>query len=126
MKKRFLILLGLCFISFSIFSFEGINKKSSTKDGYSFRLYQIDKSEHPNSFEFYVELTSNNSEEYFVWCFDELNKAMTHFKWLETIEVEYEIELFGSWVSVDKRKSWRKYSNEAEVKNDTYILYWIL
>ena len=115
MKKRFLILLGLCFISFQIFSFEGINKETTTKDGYSFRLYQIDKSEHPNGYEFYVKLTSNDSEEYFVWCFDKLNEAMTHFKWLETIEV----------VSCsDRREYWRKRSFEAEVEG-AYIRYWI-
>ena len=85
--KRFLVAICSLFLVSGLFAFEGISKKSYTKDGYSFRLYQIDKSEHPKSYEFYVQLTSNNSEEYFTWCFDNLADAMEHFKWLETIDV---------------------------------------
>lgn len=117
MKKRFLILLGLCFISFSIFSFEGIDKKSTTKDGYDFRLYQIDKSEYSNCFEFYIILTSDNTQKHFVWCYDSLIKATTHFKWLETIDVEY-YDLINS----DVRITWRGQSYRSEKKIHTYSI----
>lgn len=153
MKKLFVVLLGLCFINFSLFSFEGISKKSYTKDGYGFQLYQIDKSENPEWYEFYVRLTSNNSEECFTWCFNNLNEAMEHFKWLETVEVvktEQQIENADYYVASvilgqmtleqaqkaaqkekiitvvkrDNREYWRKYSKEAEPEG-TYINYWI-
>ena len=152
MKKKLLILLGLCFISFSVFSFEGIAKKSATKDGYGFQLYQIDKSEFPDSYEFYVRLTSNNSEEYFTWCYDNLKDALEQFKWLETINVVYTEQqrenaeiyallfLAGKMtfeqaqneaqkrkiitVKQDRRKQWRDSSYKAE-QSGTYINYWI-
>lgn len=152
MKKKLLILLGLCFISFSAFSFEGLAKKSSTKDGYGFRLYQIDKSEFPDSYEFYVRLTSNNSEEHFTWCSNSLKEALEQFKWLETINVVYTEQqrenaeiitllfLAGKMtfeqaqnaaqnakiitVKQDRRKQWRDYSYKAE-QSGTYINYWI-
>ena len=49
---------------------------------------------------------------------------MTHFKWLETIEVVETIEVFGLFFDNDSRESWRRESYEAE-ENGTYILYWI-
>lgn len=152
MKKLFVVLLSLCFINFSLLSFEGISKKSYTKDGYAIRVYQIDRSEHPKSYEFYVQLTSNNSEEYFTWCFDNLADTMEHFKWLETVEVvkieqqRENAEAYALFVLLgqmtleqaqkaaqkeeivttkyDKRELWREYSKEAEPEG-TYIRYWI-
>lgn len=136
----------------SVFAFEGLSKKSYTKDGYAIRVYQIDKSEYPKSYEFYVQLTSNNSEEYFTWCFDNLADTMEHFKWLETVEVvktEQQREnadaaaaavLFGLislddakkalskekiiTVKTDKRNDWRTYTKGAD-QSGSYINYWI-
>lgn len=128
--------------------FKGMEKTSKTNDGYIIILYQINKKVSPNSYEYYVNLTSNNTEEYFTWCFNELVDAMVHFRYLETINVvddkkEIEnselyknlslqktiekavlIELLEE--SKDKRTSWRKNSYKA-VKEDSsnYIRYWI-
>ena len=79
--KKTTLTFILILISASLFAFEGIEKKANTKDGYNFKLYQVDKTEKPKCYEYYVQLTSDDSEEYFIWCFDKLNEAMEHFKW---------------------------------------------
>lgn len=150
--KKFILVLAMIFMVGSVFAFEGISKKSYTKDGYVFQLYQIDKSENPDWYEFYVRLTSNNSEEYFTWCFNDLADTMEHFKWLETIKVvktEQQRENADSYaaavllgvmsfeeakkaaskeklitVKTDKRKDWRTYTKGAE-QSGSYINYWI-
>ncbi len=151
MKKILAIICSLFLVS-GLFAFEGISKKSYTKDGYGFQLYQIDKSENPDWYEFYVCLTSNNSEEYFTWCFNDLADAMEHFKWLETIEVvkteQYRenaevytyLVLLGQMTleeaqkaaqkeklittKIDRREDWRTYAKRAE-QSGNYIRYWI-
>lgn len=47
-------------------SYTNFNKSSSTKDGYNIYLYQIDISKYPDSYEYYIRLTCNNSKEYFI------------------------------------------------------------
>lgn len=86
MKKYILVLIFLSFF-WSAFAFEGISKTALSTDGYTVRLYQIDKSVSPDSYEFYVQLKSNNSQEFFTWCFDNLKEAMEHFEWIKTINV---------------------------------------
>ena len=152
MKKYTLVLIFLSFC-LSTFAFEGISKTASSTDGYTVRLYQIDKSVSPDSYEFYVRLKSNNSQEFFTWCFDNLNEAMEHFEWLKTInvvEIKQEregAEALGYMVLLgtitlaeaqkqaqklpittekyDKRKNWRNYSWEADVSSNGYTNYWI-
>ena len=150
--KRFITIIFSLFLISGLFAFEGLSKKSYTKDGYAIRIYQIDKSEYPKSYEFYVQLTSNNSEEYFTWCFDNLADTMEHFKWLETIEVvkteqqrenadSYMAAALLGWMSfeeakkatskekmitikTDRREDWRTYTKGAE-QSGNYINYWI-
>lgn len=152
MKKYILVLIFLSFV-WSAFAFEGISKTASSADGYTVSLYQIDKSVNPDCYEFYVRLKSNNSQEFFTWCFDNLNEAMEHFEWLKTInvvEIKREREgaealgymvLFGTITlaeaqkqaqklpittkKYDKRKDWRNYSYKAEVSSNGYTNYWI-
>lgn len=150
MKKYVFILIFISFF-WSAFAFEGISKVASSTDGYTVRLYQIDKSVNPDQYEFYVQLKSNNSQEFFTWCFDNLNEAMEHFEWLKTInvvEIKREREgaealgymvLFGTITlaeaqkqaqklptkEYDKRKDWRNYSWEATVSSNGYTNYWI-
>lgn len=123
MKKKLLILLGLCFISFSAFSFEGIEKFSKTEDGYVFGIYQIDKSEHKfrKCYEFYVQIGFEDSEEVFTWGFNKLNEAMTLFKKLEETEV---VTVLANDSTLDLRRPWRTYSYDATVRN-AFIYYWI-
>lgn len=106
------------------FQFEGLSKRSHREDWYPIRLYQIDKVEHPKNYEYYVQLTSNNSEVYFTWCFNNLADAMEHFKWLENTKVEGRRILFGIESRYDCRIAWRKYAWNAEPL-DSYINYWI-
>lgn len=120
MKKTFLVLLGLFFISFSAFS-QGVTKKESkTLDGYRIKLYWIDisKPEYCDSFEFYVQLYSEDSDELFTWCFNKLNEAMMQFRRLENISVVSQNS------EIDNRNSWRYHSYDAEFI-DTWIKYWI-
>ena len=150
--KKFLIILLIASLAASAFAFDGFSKKSYTQDGYAIRVYQIDKSEYPKSYEFYVQLTSNNSEEYFTWCFNNLADTMEHFKWLESIEV-VKIEqlrenadayaflvLLGQMtaeqaqkaaqkekiitIKHDKREYWRTYAKGADLSGN-YVNYWI-
>lgn len=152
MKKYILVLIFLSFF-WSAFAFEGISKTALSTDGYTVRLYQIDKSVSPDSYEFYVQLKSNNSQEFFTWCFDNLKETMEHFEWIKTInvvEIEQEREgaealgymvLFGTITltetqkqaqklpittkKYDKRKNWRIYFYKAEVFSNGYTNYWI-
>ena len=119
-----ILVIFMFFLSFSTFAFEGLSKQSQTLDGYSIRIYQIDKNEHPNSFEYYVQLTSNNSEEYFTWCFNSLVDSMEHFNWLKDNKVVYTLTFYESPVSLDCRRSWRQYAYDADTAG-TYINYWI-
>lgn len=123
MKKKLLILLGLCFISFSTFSFEGIEKISKTEDGYTFILYQVDisKRESRKCYEFYVQIGFEDSEEAFTWCFNKLNKAMTFFKQLEETEV---VAGLNPNNTLDLRRPWRTYSYDATVRG-VFTYYWI-
>lgn len=129
LKYVFIFLLFLVFNN-SLFAFEGLSKSASTADGYGFRIYQIDKAKNPDSYEYYVQLTSNNSEEYFTWCFNNLAEAMEHFNWLKDIKVVYHVPehfLFGVKISAsneDRRNSWRQYAKSAEAIGN-YINYWI-
>lgn len=122
--KKFFLLTILLYLPFSLFAFEGLSKRSQTADGYNIRLYQIDKIEHPQSYEYYVQLTSNNSEEYFTWCFDNLAETMEHFNWLKDIKVVYTYTLYDTPFTADNRKIWRQYAWEADTSG-TYINYWI-
>lgn len=122
-KKIFLLTI-LLFLPFLLFAFEGLSKRAQTADGYNIRLYQIDKNEHPQYYEYYVQLTSNNSEEYFTWCFDNLAEAMEHFNWLKDSKVVYTYTLYGTPITADCRRSWRQYAWEADTSG-TYINYWI-
>ena len=130
MNKKFFCILLLMIQTGFIFAFEGLSKSSGTADGYSFRLYQIDKAIYTQSYEFYVQLTSNNSEEYFTWCFDNLAEAMEHFNWLKEIKVVYNVpesSFFGIVFPAhteDRKNSWRRYAKEAEPSGN-YINYWI-
>lgn len=114
--KKLLIMMLMAILTVSSFAFEGFSKESSTEDGYPIKLYQIDKSEHPDSYEFYVRLFSHDSEEVFTWCFNKIADTMEHFKWLETIEVVS---------SYDKRESWRTYTFDSEIMSSGAISYWI-
>ena len=145
MKRTICVLMTLFILMMSLYG-EGISRKSKTKDGYSFELYQINS-------QYFIELTSNNSEECFIWEFDLLNESMEHFKWLEGIDVvditlEREdaeglayLVLFGM-ISLeeaqklaskqpliekktDKRDDWRKYSYFADSDDKGYIIYLI-
>lgn len=149
MKKYMLFFyyLFVCLIT-PLFAFEKIEKKSSTKDGYTIELWQIDKEEQPDSYEFYTGLISNNSKEKFIWCFNTLNKAIEKFEDLKDVEVEGEgidddeavglafLVLLGNIslkdakqfvlenkTNIDRRKTWRKKSLEAEIKNGITIFW---
>lgn len=149
MKKSFLFFLLLLFIT-NIIAAEDFTKNSKTKDGYSITLYQGKQTK--SNYEYSIKLTSNNSEEYFIWGFDKLNDAMEHFRWLESEEIVKKeaddgteglalLVLLGmisindardlassttpTYKTVDKRTDWRTYSYDASIEEDGYIIYLI-
>lgn len=151
MKKMLTVFL-LIFLNISVFAIE---KTSKTLDNFAFRLYQVDKDSNTYRYEYYVELKSNETEEYFVWSFTGLSSAMVKFKELENIKVVEEkkesntatalglmilfgrisieeaknldMSKFDDWeiVQKDKRDEWRKKSFDAEVGEEDYIRYFI-
>lgn len=151
MKKLFVVFLSAIFGIFSAFAIE---KSSKTLDNFLFKLYQIDSSSNSYRYEYYIELKSSETEEYFVWCSTNLSSAMVKFKELENTEVVSESKesstvalytlktLFGKmtleeleekkksatdWeiVRKDKRGDWRKMSFDADVYENECIRYFI-
>lgn len=117
--KKLLTIILIASLTLSTFSFEGFSKKSSTEDGYPIEIQQMDKSEKLHNYEFEVSLLSKDSEERFVWLFNDLVDAKSHFEWLRTINVVY-ID--------DKRIDWRDNSRRAELLGGSlkgYVLFWI-
>lgn len=113
MKKKLLILFGLCFISFSAFS--EIIKESTTAGGHDIMLYRVDtsKREYRNSYEFYIRVYASD-EENFTFCFNKLNDAMAEFKSIETLEF-----------TDGYQDSCRTWSFDAELQKNGVINYWI-
>lgn len=109
MKKKFLILLGLCFISFSVFSFElDCYRMSKTLDNCPLTLTQED-----DLFVVNVYL----SGERFHFYFPSLNKAMILFNLIEESELRYETKLLMNW---------RYWAFETFATNDNTIVYQIV
>lgn len=98
------------------------SKSSSTKDGYNIDLYQIDISKYPDSYEYYVRLTCNNSKEYFIWCFYKLNDANNFFYKFQKIEIDY-----LTWLEEkqSRKEFYRTWASKTELLDNSYIEYWI-
>lgn len=109
MKKKILILLGLCFIGFSAFSFEfDCFRMSKTLDGCPLTLTQMD--------DLFV-VTVYLSDERFVFYFDSLKAAMIQFNVIEPAELRYETKLLMNW---------RYWAFETSAANDNTIVYEII
>lgn len=109
MKKKLLILLGLCLISSLGFSSEiDCYRMSKTRDGCPLTLMYAD-----DLYEVSVYLSGERFHFYFL----SLNKAMILFNLIEESELRYETKLLMNW---------RYWAFETFATNDNTIVYQII